>query len=84
MGGRHQRKITPMCEYLKITSSFHWFSYKHLAFLDIQRFHSAVAMRVAGGTVGGSQPHSVVRGFKSGLVNSKECSSQGELLLYTP
>lgn len=28
--------MTQRFEYLKVKSSLHWFSYKHLAFLDIQ------------------------------------------------
>lgn len=28
--------MTPMHEYLKVKSSLHWFSYRHLALLDIQ------------------------------------------------
>ncbi len=41
-GGRQWRKMTPVFEYLKVKSSLHWFTYKHLAFSDIQRFHSPV------------------------------------------
>lgn len=40
--GGSEGKMTPMFEYLKVKSSLHWFSYKHFAFLDIQRSHSAV------------------------------------------
>lgn len=35
VGGR-KRKMTPMREHLRVKSSLHWFSYKHLALLDIQ------------------------------------------------
>lgn len=36
-GGRWQRKTTPMCEYLKVRSSFDGFSYKQLGLFTIFR-----------------------------------------------
>jgi len=53
-GGRQQRKMTPICEYLMVMMGFYWLSYKHLAFLDIQQSHSPVAARDTEDTVGGS------------------------------
>lgn len=64
VGGKQQRKMTPIFEYLKVILSFHWFNYKHLAFLDIQRYHSPVATGDTEGTVGGSRPHSVSCGVR--------------------
>lgn len=43
VGGR-KRKMTPVREHLRVKSSLHWFSYKHLALLDIQE----VFMRLFG------------------------------------
>lgn len=46
--------MTPICEYLMVMPSFQWFSYKHLAFLDIQWSHSPVAARDKEDTEGGN------------------------------
>lgn len=59
--------MTQRFEYLKVKSSLHWFSYKHLAFLDIQEV--SFACLDMGGTVGGSQSHRAECGFGVGLEN---------------
>lgn len=78
--------MTAMCEYLMVTSSFHLFSYKHLALLDIQRSHSPVAMRNTRGTVCSRRESTTQCAvwYQGGLKNSEERSSQCELLLYAP
>lgn len=66
--------MKPMFEYLKVKSSLHWFSYKHFAFLDIQRLHSPFGHRRYGRR----------RESTTQREDSEERSSQGELLLYSP
>ena len=82
--GRQQRKMTPICEYLKVMCSFYWFSYKHLAFLDIQVVSFACCCEGHRRYSRRELTTQYFVWFQSGLENSEECSLQGELLLYTP
>lgn len=61
--------MTQRFEYLKVKSSFHLFSYKHLAFLDIQEV--SFACLDTGGMVGGSQSHRAECGFRVGWRTSE-------------
>lgn len=72
---------TPMFEYLKVTSSLCYFSYRHplryqVSFALYHQGHRRYSRR--------KSTHSVVDWVWFQCKDSEECSSQSELLLYSP